>query len=48
MGLGGYISFRELSQAGGAPLKIGIIVGATKYILALIVVLIIKDYLVSI
>jgi uncharacterized membrane protein YadS len=48
VGLGGYISFRELGQAGGAPLKIGLIVGVTKYVLALIVVLMIKDYLVSI
>jgi uncharacterized membrane protein YadS len=48
VGLGGYIDFKELSSAGGTPLKIGLIVGATKYILALIVVLIIKDYLVAI
>lgn len=48
VGLGGYISFKELAQAGGAPLKIGLIVGVTKYVLALIVVLMIKDYLVSI
>lgn len=48
VGLGGYISFKELGQAGGAPLKVGLIVGITKYVLALIVVLIIKDYLVAI
>lgn len=48
VGLGAYISFRELSQAGGAPFKIGLIVGVTKYVLALIVVLMIKDMLVSI
>ena len=48
VGLGGYIDIRELSQAGGAPLKVGLIVGATKYILALVVVLLIKDYLIEI
>ncbi len=48
VGLGGYIDFKELRQAGGAPLKLGLIVGATKYIMALVVVLLIKDYLVSI
>lgn len=48
VGLGAYIDFRELAQAGGTPFKIGLIVGATKYILALIVVLLIKDYLVAI
>ena len=48
VGLGGYIDFKELRQAGGAPLKVGLIVGITKYVLALIVVLLIKDHLVSI
>jgi len=48
VGLGGYIDFKELAQAGGAPLKVGLLVGATKYILALVVVLLIKDYLVAI
>lgn len=48
VGLGGYIDFKELARAGGAPLKIGLIVGATKYVLALLVVLMIKDYLVAI
>jgi uncharacterized membrane protein YadS len=48
VGLGGYIDFKELAQAGGAPLKVGLIVGVTKYVLALIVVLLIKDYLVEI
>ena len=48
VGLGGYIDFKELRQAGGTPLKLGLIVGTTKYVLALIVVLIIKDYLVAI
>ena len=48
VGLGGYIDFKELAQAGGAPLKVGLIVGATKYVLALIVVLAIKDYLIEI
>ena len=48
VGLGGYIDFKELRQAGGAPLKLGLIVGVTKYVLALGVVLLIKDYLVAI
>lgn len=48
IGLGGYIDFKELRQAGGAPLKLGLIVGVTKYVLALIVVFLIKDYLVAI
>ena len=48
VGLGGFIDIKELRQAGGAPLKLGLIVGATKYIMALVVVLLIKDYLVSI
>jgi uncharacterized membrane protein YadS len=48
VGLGGYIDIRELRQAGGAPLKLGLIVGVTKYVLALLVVLAIKDYLVAI
>jgi uncharacterized integral membrane protein (TIGR00698 family) len=48
VGLGGYIDFKELAQAGGAPLKVGLIVGVTKYLLALLVVLLIRDYLVSI
>jgi uncharacterized integral membrane protein (TIGR00698 family) len=48
VGLGGYIDFKELRQAGGTPLKVGLIVGTTKYVLALIVVLLIKDYLVAI
>lgn len=48
IGLGGYIDFKELRQAGGAPLKLGLIVGVTKYVLALLVVFLIKDYLVAI
>jgi uncharacterized integral membrane protein (TIGR00698 family) len=48
VGLGGYIDFKELAQAGGAPLKVGLIVGITKYVLALVVVLLIRDYLVEI
>lgn len=48
VGLGGYIDFKELAQAGGAPLKVGLLVGAVKYLLALAVVLMIKDYLVEI
>ena len=46
--LGGYIDVRELSQAGGSPLKVGLIVGVTKYVLALVVVLLLRDYLVEI
>jgi len=48
VGLGAYIDFKELAKAGGAPLKIGLLVGVAKYVLALIVVLIIKDYLIAI
>ncbi len=48
VGLGGYIDIKELSQAGGAPLKVGLIVGVSKYLLALVVVLLIRDYLVEI
>lgn len=48
VGLGGYIDVRELAQAGGAPLKVGLIVGITKYVLALVVVLLIRDYLIEI
>lgn len=48
VGLGGYIDIKELRQAGGTPLKLGLIVGTTKYVLALIIVLLIKDQLVAI
>lgn len=48
VGLGAYIDFKELARAGGTPLKLGLIVGVTKYVLALVVVLMIKDYLVAI
>ncbi|WP_295448188.1 putative sulfate exporter family transporter [uncultured Thiodictyon sp.] len=48
VGLGAYIDFKELAQAGGAPLKVGLLVGVTKYVLALAVVLLIRDYLVAI
>lgn len=48
VGLGGFIDFKELRQAGGTPLKLGLIVGTTKYVLALAVVYLIKGYLVSI
>ncbi len=48
VGLGGYIDFKEIRQAGGAPLKVGLLVGVTKYVLALVVVLLIRDYLVEI
>ncbi len=42
--LGGFIDFDELRQAGGAPFKLGIIVGVTKYVVALLVVLLLKQY----
>ena len=48
VGLGGYIDFKEIAQAGGAPLKLGLIVGTTKYVLALVVVILFRDYLVAI
>ena len=47
VGLGAYISFKELARAGGAPLKLGLVVGTTKYVLALLVVLALKDHLVA-
>jgi uncharacterized integral membrane protein (TIGR00698 family) len=39
VGLGAYIDVREIMAAGGKPLRIGIIAGFVKYILALIVIL---------
>lgn len=48
VGMGAYIDFKELAQAGGGPLKVGLLVGTTKYVLALIVVLVIRDHLVEI
>ena len=47
VGLGAYISLKELARAGGAPLKVGLIVGTTKYVLALLVVLAIQEHLVA-
>jgi uncharacterized integral membrane protein (TIGR00698 family) len=38
IGQGAYIDFREIKQAGGKPLKIGLVAGATKYALALIII----------
>ena len=38
VGLGAYIDVREIKAAGGTPLKIGIIAGLVKYILALIII----------
>ena len=46
VGLGGFIDFQELRQAGGAPFRLGIVVGVTKYVVALLVVLLLKQYLV--
>lgn len=48
VGLGAYIDWKELAQAGGAPLKVGLIVGVTKYVLALFVVLMLSNHLVAI
>lgn len=39
VGLGAYIDVREIKAAGGAPLRIGLIAGTTKYVLALLVIL---------
>lgn len=39
VGLGAYIDVREIKAAGGTPLRIGLIAGATKYILAMIIIL---------
>jgi uncharacterized membrane protein YadS len=39
VGLGAYIDVREIKAAGGVPLRIGLIAGALKYVLALLVVL---------
>lgn len=39
VGLGAYIDIREIRAAGGVPLRIGLIAGVFKYILALITIL---------
>ena len=39
VGLGAYIDVREIKAAGGTPLRIGLIAGATKYILAMVIIL---------
>ncbi len=46
VGLGGFIDFDELRQAGGAPFRLGLLVGATKYIVALLIVLLLRQYFV--
>jgi len=38
IGQGAYIDFREIKQAGGMPLKIGLAAGVTKYLLALVII----------
>jgi uncharacterized integral membrane protein (TIGR00698 family) len=38
IGQGAYIDFREIKQAGGKPLKVGLVAGITKYALALLVI----------
>lgn len=39
VGLGAYIDVREIRAAGGTPLRIGLIAGVVKYVLALIIIL---------
>lgn len=39
VGLGAYIDVREIRAAGGTPLRIGLIAGTVKYLLALLVIL---------
>lgn len=39
VGLGAYIDVREIKAAGGVPLRIGLVAGMVKYILALIIIL---------
>lgn len=39
VGQGAYIDFRELKTAGGKPLKVGLVAGTLKYVVALIVVM---------
>lgn len=39
VGLGAYIDVREIKAAGGKPLRIGLIAGTVKYVLALIIIL---------
>jgi uncharacterized integral membrane protein (TIGR00698 family) len=46
VGLGGFIDFKELREAGGAPFKLGIIVGLTKYLVALVMVIAFKQFFV--
>jgi len=45
VGLGGFIDLKEIRKAGGSPLKVGLIVGVSKYLLALMFVYLFKDYL---
>lgn len=39
VGQGAYIDFRELKTAGGKPLKVGLVAGTLKYVLALIIIM---------
>jgi uncharacterized integral membrane protein (TIGR00698 family) len=39
IGQGAYIDIREIKAAGGKPLKIGLVAGALKYVVALVVVM---------
>ncbi|MBU1040563.1 MAG: YeiH family protein [Proteobacteria bacterium] len=39
VGQGAYIDFRELKTAGGKPLKVGLVAGTLKYVVALLVIM---------
>lgn len=39
VGLGAFIDLREISRAGGTPLKIGLLTGFTKWVLSLVVIM---------
>lgn len=39
VGQGAYIDFRELKRAGGKPLRVGLVAGTLKYVVALIVIM---------
>lgn len=39
VGQGAYIDFRELKTAGGKPLRVGLVAGTLKYVLALLIIM---------
>ena len=39
VGLGAYIDFGEIKNAGGKPLKVGLAAGCLKYVVALLVIM---------